>query len=178
MKIIRNSLKNEFVLRTEKDFPTEGVEFIDINPLIINKDTFEEIIDRFVEYLNDTKIDYIVSPESRGFVFGGALAKELNVGFVPVRKKGKLPPSTIIKTFEYEKEYGHDELQLPKLPDGDYRLKKFFILDDIYATGSTVKSIVKAIAELGGNIVGVGAVLNIIELNNDDVFSLIEVNES
>ena len=95
MKIIRNSLKSKLNIRTEKDYPTKGIEFIDINPLIMEKETFNEIIDRFVEYLKDTKLDYIIAPESRGFLFGGTIAKELNIGFVPVRKKGKLPPTTI-----------------------------------------------------------------------------------
>ncbi len=178
MKIIRNSLESELNLRTEKDFPTKGIEFIDINPLIIQKEVFNEIINRFVEYLKDSKIDYIVAPESRGFLFGSVIARELNIGFIPVRKKGKLPPTTVVKSFEYEKEYGKDYLELPKLVNEEYKNKTFFIIDDIYATGNTIRSIKNAISELKGKVIGVGAVLNIIELNNDEnVFSLIEVNE-
>ena len=178
MKIIRNSLKNKLNLRTEKDYPTKGVEFIDINPLVIQKETLSEIISLFVEYLKGTKIDYIVAPESRGFLFASAVAKELNCGCVPVRKKGKLPPSTIVKSFEYEKEYGKDILELPALVNKSYKNKKVFIIDDIYATGNTVRSIKEAITELGGKVIGVGAVINILELNNDEeVFSLIDINE-
>ena len=177
MKIIRNSLKSKLNLRTEKDFPTKGIEFIDINPLILQKDTLNEIIDRFVELLHDTGVDYIVAPEARGFLFGAAVAKELNCGCIPVRKKGKLPPSTVEVSFDYEKEYGKDTLELPKLVKGKYKNKKYFIIDDIYATGNTINSIKNAITSLGGNVLGVGAVINIIELNNDDIFSIIDINE-
>ena len=178
MKIIRNSLKSELNIRTEKDFPTKGIEFVDINPLILQKETLKEIIDSFVNYLKDTKIDYIVAPEARGFLFASSVAHELGIGLIPVRKKGKLPPSTVVKTFEYEKEYGKDFLELPKLVNEEYKNKKFFILDDIYATGNTIKSIKNAIKELKGKVIGVGVVVNIIELNNDkEVFSLIDINE-
>ena len=115
MKIIRNSLKSDLNLRTEKDFPTKGIEFIDINSLILQKNTLQEIIDIFVEYLKDTPIDYIVAPEARGFLFGSTVAYKLKCGVIPVRKKGKLPPTTVETSFEYEKEYGKDYLELPKL---------------------------------------------------------------
>ena len=178
MKIIRNALKSELNLRTEKDFPTKGIEFIDINPLIMQKETLNEITNIFVEYLKDTKIDYIVAPEARGFVFGTPVADRLGCGLIPVRKKGKLPPSTVQASFEYEKEYGKDILELPKLVHARYKGKTFFIIDDIYATGNTIKSIEKAIKDMGGNVIGVGAVLNILELNNNkEIFSIIDVHE-
>lgn len=177
MKIIRNSLKGDLNLRTEKDFPTKGIEFFDINPLILQSNTLKEIIDMFVDYLKDTPVDYIVAPEARGFLFGSAVAYELNCGCIPVRKKGKLPPSTVESSFEYEKEYGHDYLELPKLVKGKYKGKNFFIIDDVYGTGNTINSIKKAITDLGGNVLGAGTVINIAELNNDDIFSIIDVNE-
>lgn len=178
MKIIRNALKSELNLRTEMDFPTKGVEFIDINPLILQHDSLHEIIDIFVAYLKDTKIDYIVAPEARGFLFGAAISHELGCGCIPVRKKGKLPPSTVQCTFEYEKEYGKDYLQLPKLVHSRYKGKTYFIIDDIYATGNTIEATKKAITDMGGKVLGVGAVVNILELNNNkDVFSIIDINE-
>lgn len=115
MKVIKNVLKNELNIRTEKNFPIEGIEFIDITSLILQKETLKEITDKFVKFLKDKKIDYIVAPEARGFLFGTAVANELNVGFIPIRKKGKLPPTTVEMQFEYEKEYGKDVLELPKL---------------------------------------------------------------
>ena len=178
MKILKNNLKNKLNIRCEKDFPIKGIEFIDINPLILQKETFIEIIDAFYDEIKDKEVDYIIGPEARGFIFGSILAYKLGIGFIPVRKKGKLPPTTIEKSFEYEKEYGKDILELPKLVNDDYKDKNFYIIDDIYATGSTVNAIKKVITSLGGNIVGAGVIMNIVELNNDkDIFSLIDVNE-
>lgn len=177
MKILRNTLDNELNVRIEKDFPIKGVDFIDINPLIIQNDTLSEIVDKFFNEIKDKNVDYIVGPEARGFIFGAMIAYKLNIGFVPVRKKGKLPPSTVELTFDYEKEYGKDTLELPKLVNSDYTGKNFYIIDDIYATGNTIKNIKENIEALGGNVIGVGVVINIKELNNDNVFSLIDVNE-
>lgn len=178
MKILKNNLENKLNLRTEKDYPIKGIEFIDITPLILEKKTFKEIITKFVEEITKFNVDYIVGPEARGFLFGSAIANELNLGFIPVRKKGKLPPTTIEKEFEYEKEYGKDILALPKLVNEKYEGKKFYIIDDIFATGNTMKAIQKAIETLGGNVVGKGVIMNIVELNKDkDIYSLIDINE-
>lgn len=178
MKIIKNGLKNELNIRTQKNYPIEGIEFIDITPLILQKETLQEITEKFVEELKEKEIDYIVAPEARGFLFGTAVANALNVGCIPVRKKGKLPPTTVEMQFEYEKEYGKDILELPKLVKQDYKSKKFYILDDIYATGNTMKAIKDAIEKLEGTVVGEGVVMNIVELNdNKKLFSLIDVNE-
>ncbi len=177
MKILKNVLKSELNLRTEKDFPIEGIEFIDINPLIIQKDVFNEIVIKFAEEISTKDIDFIVGPEARGFLFGSAVANKLQIGFIPVRKKGKMPPTTVEASFEYEKEYGKDVLELPKLVNEEYKNKNFYIIDDIYATGNTARSIKDAIENLGGNVKGIGVILNIVELNCDTVFSLIDVNE-
>ncbi len=179
MKILKNNLKNEHNLRTQKDYPKEGIEFIDITPLILQKETLLEITELFVNELRDKNIDYIVAPEARGFLFGTAVANELGVGCVPVRKKGKLPPITVAKEFDYEKEYGKDTLELPLLVNDDYKGRNFYIIDDIYATGNTIRSIAEAIEELGGNVIGKGVVMNIVVLNDDkEVFSIIDINES
>ena len=178
MKILKNQLKNPLNIRTQKDYPIKGIEFIDITPLMLQKETLKEITEKFVDELKDKNIDYIVSPEARGFLFGTAIANELNIGCVPVRKKGKLPPTTVEKVFEYEKEYGKDSLELPKLVNDNYSGKKFYIIDDIYATGNTMNAIKGAIENLSGNVVGEGVVMNIVELNNNkNLFSLIDINE-
>lgn len=178
MRILKNDLKSTLNIRTEKDYPIKGIEFIDITPLILQKETLKEITEKFVEELKNKDIDYIVAPEARGFLFGTAVANELNVGCVPIRKKGKLPPTTVETQFEYEKEYGRDVLELPKLVNESYEGKNFYIIDDIYATGNTMKSIKEAIQKLGGNVTGEGVVMNIVELNdNKELFSLIDVNE-
>lgn len=178
MKILKNSLKSDLNIRTQKDFPIPGIEFIDITPLILQKETLKEILNKFKEELEDKKIDYIVAPEARGFLFGTAVANILNIGCIPIRKKGKLPPNTVESAFDYEKEYGKDQLELPKLVNDTYENKNFYIIDDIYATGNTIKAIEKAIENLGGNIIGKGVVMNIVELNNDnELFSLIDIEE-
>lgn len=178
MKILRNDLENELNLRTEKNYPIEGIEFIDITPLFLQKETLKEITNKFVNELRDKEIDYIIAPEARGFLLGSSIAHELNAGLVPVRKKGKLPPTTVEVQFDYEKEYGKDTLELPKLVNETYAGKRFYVVDDIYATGNTMKAIVDAITNLGGNVLGYGVIMNIVELNDDkEVFSLIDINE-
>ena len=178
MKILKNKLENELNIRTQKDFPQKGVEFIDIMPLIIQKETFSEIVEKFVEEIKEKEVDYVVGPEARGLIIGSAVANKLEIGFIPVRKAGKLPPTTVEKQFEYEKEYGKDKLELPKLVNQEYKNKKFYIIDDIYATGNTMKAIIEAIEQLGGIVKGQGVIMNIKELNNDEVFSLLDVNET
>jgi len=178
MKILKNELKSEFNIRTEKNFPKEGIEFIDIMPLIIQKETFCEIIEKFVNEIKDKQVDYIVGPEARGLIIGAAVANKLGLGFIPVRKAGKLPPTTVETKFEYEKEYGKDVLELPKLVNEEYKGKSFYIVDDIYATGNTMKAIKNAIEEAGGIIKGEGVIMNIKELNYDnDIYSLLDINE-
>ena len=178
MKILKNKLKNSLNIRTEKNYPVEGVEFIDITPLILQKETLKEIIDAFVSEIKDKNIDYILAPEARGFILGSAVAINLNIGCIPVRKKGKLPPSVVAAQVEYEKEYGKDILELPKLVNDEYKNRNFYIIDDIYATGNTNKAIKEAIQQLGGNVIGEAVIMNIVELNdNKEVFSLVDVNE-
>lgn len=178
MKILKNELKNQLNIRTEKDFPQRGIEFIDIMPLIIQKETFNEIIEKFVTEIKEKKVDYIVGPEARGLILGAAIAKELNIGFIPIRKAGKLPPTTVARKFEYEKEYGKDQLELPKLVNEEYQEKRIYIVDDIYATGNTMNAIKETVEELGGIVAGEGVIMNIVELNNDkNIFSLIDINE-
>ena len=178
MKILKNELKRELNIRTEKDFPKKGIEFIDIMPLIIQKETFNEIIEKFAMEIQNKNVDYIVGPEARGLIIGAAVANNLGLGFIPVRKAGKLPPTTVETTFEYEKEYGKDVLELPKLVNEEYKGKRFYIVDDIYATGNTMKAIRKAIEDAGGIIKGQGVIMNIKELNNDtDIYSLLDINE-
>ena len=164
MKVLNNKLKNELNIRTEKNYPIEGVEFIDIMPLIIDKNSLKEIIDLFTNEIKNKNVDYIIAPEARGFLLGVAIADRLNIGCIPVRKKGKLPPSTVETEIRYKKEYGEDILELPKLVNTTYKNKNFYIVDDIYATGNTIEKIKEKIQALGGNVLGEGVILNIVEL--------------
>ena len=178
MKIIRNVLENEMNIRTEKDYPIKGIEFIDIMPLLMQKNVYNEIIDRFCQEIKKYDVDYIIAPEARGFLLGSTIAHSLDAGCIPVRKKGKLPPTTVEAEATYVKEYGKDVLEIPKLVEDNYKGKNFYIVDDIYATGNTFNAIKKALEDLGGNVVGEGVILNIVELNdNKELFSLVDVNE-
>lgn len=179
MKIINSKIKKELNIRTQKDYPVEGIEFIDIMPLVMQGEIYQEITQILMNEVKDKgKVDYIVAPEARGFIFACPVAQDLALPCIPVRKKGKLPPDTVAKEFEYEKEYGKDKLCLPKLVGEEYQGKNFYIIDDIYATGNTIKAIQNAIEQLGGKVSGVGVVMNIVELNQSkDIFSILEVNE-
>lgn len=179
MKILKNELQTKINLRTQLNFPVEGVEFIDITPLILEKNVLREITEKFVEFLKDKSVDYLVLPEARGFLFGTAVADRLNIGVIPVRKKGKLPSNFVEVAFDYIKEYGKGTFEMPKLVNDSYEGKNFYLIDDIYATGNTIKSIADMIKSLGGNVLGTGCVVNIPALNNDkDLFSLIDIEET
>ena len=136
--------KKEYIqskIRDIKDFPKEGIIFKDITPLLMDV--------KLVENLHGQKIDKVVGMESRGFFFGMLLAQRLGAGFVPVRKKGKLPYKTLSQT--YNLEYGQDVLEIHE--DAIAKDEKVLIHDDILATGGTAEAVVKLIERLGGDIV-------------------------
>lgn len=179
MKILKNLLNYELPIRTQLDFPIEGIEFIDITPLLMDSKIYNDIINTFVHELKNKQIDYIVSPEARGFLFGCSVSQKINCGFIPSRKLNKLPPNFIEINFSYDKEYGRDSMCLPKLYNDTYTNKNFYILDDIYATGNTVEALKSSILAIGGNVLGTGVLLNIAELNsNKELFSIIDINEN
>ena len=178
MKIIKNILKTKTKIRTMKDYPIEGIEFLDITPFMLDSAALNEIIDVFSEELKNKEIDYILAPEARGFYYAGAVASKIKAGVIPIRKKGKLPPEYVEAIVDYEKEYGKDQLWLPKLVNNEYSGKRVYLLDDIYATGNTAKAIEEIMKKLGAIVVGTGVIINIIELNNNkEIFSLMDVEE-
>lgn len=136
-------------IRVIEDFPIKGISFKDITTLTKDKDAFKEAVDRVVEDLKTKDVDYIVGPEARGFLFGAAVAYALGVGFIPVRKPGKLPGET--KANEYELEYGTNTLEIHSdaIDKGD----RIAIVDDLLATGGTMLSAAKLIESLGGEVV-------------------------
>jgi len=138
----------EKFIRDIKDFPKKGIVFKDITPLLGNPEAFKVCADQLVS-LVDVNIDKVVGVESRGFFFGGLIAQKLNAGFVPVRKKGKLPFDVI--EVSYELEYGTDILQIHK--DAILKGEKVLIHDDILATGGTAKAVCELVELLGGEIV-------------------------
>lgn len=149
-------------LRFIQDFPAKGVKFIDISPKLTDKDDFKAIISDMTSKV-PSNADYIIAPESRGYIFGTAMAINLSLGFVPIRKPGKLPDDLVL-TVEYEKEYGKDKLCLPK--NENYQGKNFYFVDDVLATGGTLNAAKQLVEKAGGNFVGAGVYINIKALNN------------
>lgn len=144
-------------IRNVPDFPRPGIQFKDITTLLKDRDAFRETIDRLVELFRDQNVELIVGIEARGFVIGAPLAYHLGCGFVPVRKKGKLPAATLSKT--YDLEYGSATLEIHR--DAIQRGQRVLIVDDLLATGGTTKAVCEMVEELGGNIVGVGFVIEL-----------------
>lgn len=137
------------LIRTIPDFPEEGVLFRDITPVLQDSEGLKAAINQMQDCFKDIDFDLIVGPESRGFIFGVPLAYNLNKGFIPVRKKGKLPYNTIQK--EYALEYGTAivEMHIDAIKPG----QKIVVVDDLLATGGTSKAIVDLVEEAGGEII-------------------------
>ena len=133
-----------------EDFPIKGISFKDITPLMGNGEVFKQACDELTEFAKDLKIDVVAGPESRGFIFGCPVATNLEVGFVPIRKPGKLPRETVVA--EYSLEYGTNTLCMHK--DAIKKGDKVLIIDDLLATGGTVDATIKLIESLGGEVVG------------------------
>lgn len=155
----------------------KGVVFWDITPLLKDKKAFKEAIDKLVEHYKNKDIDVVVSNEARGFIIGAALAYALGVGFVPVRKKGKLPSKCVELT--YQKEYEKDTIEIHD--DAITKGQKVLIIDDLLATGGTVKANIDLVEKLGGKIVGLGFLIELEYLEGRktlgdkyEIFSLIK----
>lgn len=151
-------------IRVIENFPKEGISFKDITTLIADGEALKEAIDQIVKHLKDKKIDLIVGPEARGFIFGVPVAYALGVGFIPVRKPGKLPGETI--SVNYGLEYGEDQLQIHK--DAIKPGQRVAIVDDLLATGGTVEGVAKLIEQAGGEVTSLGFVIELTELNGKD----------
>jgi adenine phosphoribosyltransferase len=142
-QLIKNSIKSI------PDYPIKGIIFRDVTSLIENGEAFAATIAEFIARYKDVKIDKVVGTEARGFIFGAPLAAAIGVGFVPVRKPGKLPRTTIEEA--YTLEYGTDTLQIhtDAIKEGDNVL----LMDDLLATGGTAEASVKLIQRLGGKVI-------------------------
>ena len=147
-------------IRVIEGFPKEGISFKDITTLISDGKAFKEAVNIMRKNLEDRNIDYIVGPEARGFVFGSAVAYALNVGFIPVRKPGKLPGETV--SYEYALEYGTDVLEICKdvLKPGD----RVAIVDDLLATGGTINACAKLIESQGAEVVSMQFLMELTDL--------------
>ena len=147
-------------IRTIPDYPRPGVQFRDITTLLGNARAFRRVIDELVEPWSVAKVDRVAGIEARGFILGGAVAHQLAAGFVPIRKKGKLPHSTV--RVAYSLEYGIDEMEMHE--DAVSRGERLILVDDLIATGGTAEAAVKLLRKLGAEILGACFVIDLPEL--------------
>ena len=143
------------------DFPKQGILFRDMTPLLQDNEALTCALDKMAEFAKELNADVIVGPEARGFIFGTPVAYKLNIGFVPVRKPGKLPRKTV--EFKYDLEYGTNTLCIHE--DAINKGQKVVIIDDLLATGGTVEAAVKLIEKLGGTVVGLAFLMELDDLN-------------
>jgi len=163
-------------IRTIPHFPKKGIMFRDITTLLKDSEGFNQVIEELFTRYKNSKIDLVVGIESRGFIIGGALAHKLKVGFIPIRKKGKLPSEVLRE--EYELEYGKDIIEIHK--DAIKKGQKILLVDDLIATGGTALAACKLIEKAGGEIIECAFVIDLPELKGKEklyprkVFALVE----
>ena len=163
-------------VRSVPDFPVEGILFYDITTLLKNPTALKECIDLLTDQYRAAKPDVVVGMESRGFIFGMPLAYQLDVGFVPIRKPGKLPAATLSES--YQLEYGTNtlEIHIDAIDEG----QRVLVVDDLLATGGTARATCNLISRLGGQVAGVAFVIELAFLNGRakleeyEVFSLLK----
>lgn len=154
-----DSLKSK--IRSVPDFPKAGILFYDITTLLSNKEGFRQCIDELARPFATMSIDLVVGVESRGFIIGGAVADRLGAGFVPVRKKGKLPFTTVRET--YDLEYGTDCLEIHA--DAVQPGQRVLIIDDVLATGGTAAATTALVRRLGGDVQSLAFLVELVFLN-------------
>jgi adenine phosphoribosyltransferase len=148
-------------IRNIPDFPVKGIQFKDITTLLKNGELFAEAVDYLYDPFREKEIDKIVAIEARGLIFGAALAYKLNVGFVPIRKPGKLPAEVVRE--EYELEYGKDSIEMHR--DAIEPNEKILLVDDLLATGGTAAACCRLVEKLQGEIVGISFLIELSELD-------------
>jgi adenine phosphoribosyltransferase len=166
-------------IRDIPDFPREGIVFKDITPLLLDPAALDHAIGALAEHARGLEVELVVAAEARGFILGGALARELGCGFVPARKRGKLPAATV--SAEYELEYGVDALELhaDALAGG----ARVLVHDDLIATGGTTLAAIDVVEQLGGRIAGCSYLIELAFLNgrellgDRDVHALLRYDE-
>ena len=147
-------------IRTVPDWPAPGVQFRDITPLLANPRVFRVLIDQFVHRYFDVRPSAIAGLDARGFIIGSVLAYELNVGFVPIRKKGKLPFTTVQETYELEYGSATVEMHTDAVKQGD----RIVLIDDLIATGGTMMAGMRLLERLGATVIEGAAIVDLPEL--------------
>ena len=159
-------------IREIPNFPKEGIGFKDITTLLKDGEAFKYAVDEMVKDLQDKKVDVIVGPEARGFLMGTPVAYAMGIGFVPVRKPGKLPGQT--ESYDYGLEYGTDTLEIHK--DAIKPGQRVAIVDDLLATGGTMEAAAKLIEKLGGEVVSMQFLIELEFLNGKENLSQYDIN--
>ncbi|MEA3289715.1 MAG: adenine phosphoribosyltransferase [Campylobacterota bacterium] len=168
MKNLTNEQK-EFLLNSIRDipdFPKPGIIFKDITTLLNNKEAYKLLMDHLEAKYKDMNLEYIVGLDARGFIFGAALADRLGIGFVPVRKKGKLPSATICE--KYELEYGFDEVEIHLDAFKEKVGARVLIIDDLCATGGTATAASKLVKDTKADLIEVCFIMNLEFLKGSD----------
>lgn len=147
-------------IRTIPNFPKQGIMFRDITTLLQDAEGLKDVVSEFVKRYKDSGIEIVVGIEARGFILGGVLAHELGVGFVPIRKKGKLPYKT--ESITYDLEYGTDTIEIHI--DAIKKEEKVLLVDDLLATGGTCLAAAKLIEKLGGKIIEIAFIVDLPEV--------------
>lgn len=163
-------LKNK--IRNVQDFPKPGIGFKDITTLLADGEAFREAINQLADQIKDMDVDVIVGPEARGFIVGTPVSYKLGIGFVPIRKPGKLPGE--VEKFEYDLEYGTDTLEIHK--DAIKPGMKVVLIDDLLATGGTIEAGAKLIEKLGGEVVSIQFLMELEFLNGREKLKGYNVN--
>lgn len=154
-------------IREIKDWPKKGINFKDITPLLEDPKAFKHTVNSLIKPYLNKKIDKVVAIDARGFILASPIAYKLNAGICLIRKKGKLPYK--VAEVKYEKEYGEDFLTIHK--DSIKKGEKVIIIDDVLATGGTMEASVKLVEKLGGKIVGISVLIDLLFLNGSKKFN-------
>ncbi len=183
MKILTDEQKKQLFdsIRDVEDFPKPGIVFKDITTLLNNKEAYKLLMDHLEAKYSEYNLDYIAGIDSRGFIFGAALADRLGIGFVPVRKKGKLPSATICE--KYELEYGFDEVEIHLDAFKEQEGARVLLIDDLIATGGTAVAASKLVIDTKADLVEVCFLLNLKFLDGDKkvtklapVYSILDID--
>lgn len=151
-------------IKNVPDFPSKGIQFKDITPLIGDGKAFKACIDEFIEFVVEQKATKIVGPDARGFIVGAPVSYALELPFIPIRKPGKLPRDTY--SYDYELEYGSNSLSMHK--DAIQKGDRVVIMDDLLATGGTLEATIKLVEEAGGEVVGLTFIIELVDLKGRD----------
>ncbi len=166
------------VIRNIPDFPVKGIQFKDITTLLKDKDAYRYTIDLLTEHCKNLKIDFIAGIEARGFIIGAPVAYNLKVGFIPIRKEGRLPYQ--VEKITYQLEYGESILEIHK--DAFQKGNRVMVIDDLLATGGTTLAVFKLIEKLQGKVVGADFIIELEmlkgreKLKGYEIYSLIKYN--